>query len=47
MRRIAQNMIMDETSHIVNEHHVNEALEDMLFAPGKLNISVLGMDEGQ
>jgi len=42
MRRIAQYMIIDKAIDTVTETHLNSALEDMLFASGKLNLSVLG-----
>jgi len=42
MRRIAQSAIIRDEGHSVNSADIDEALNDMLFAGGRLNVKLLG-----
>jgi hypothetical protein len=42
MRRIAQASIARDGGTTVEAHDISEALDDMLFAGGKLNVKLLG-----
>jgi len=44
MRRVAQNLIIDKSANSVTLDHVNGALEDMLFASGRLKASIGQVD---
>jgi ATP-dependent Clp protease adapter protein ClpS len=46
MRRIAQASIARDGGTSVESHDISEALDDMLFAGGKLNVKLLGGAEG-
>jgi ATP-dependent 26S proteasome regulatory subunit len=42
MRRIAQSAIIRDEGHSVNAADIDEVLNDMLFAGGRLNVKLLG-----
>ena len=46
MRRIAQASIARDGGTSVESGDISEALDDMLFAGGKLNIKLLGGAQG-
>lgn len=42
MRRIAQSVIARDGGHSAISADIDEALDDMLFAGGRLNVKLLG-----